>query len=397
MLFNLVGKELKHQFKSITFYLFFLVVVLFYITQFAPIDTKSSLKPEPPSSSDQNSINRSYYGTVHLEDPKTEIENIYEYMSMELRNGEILSYKMVIGKHVKLSKDDKMVIRNALHEIAPNGYKNGKLQIEITYKRFKELADSVDKKLGGSTMYSSSQRKILNQRQKTYDEAISEFNEVVEKDKLTNAYGRLFADYLGVTAGFFPIFLAAFVLTRDKRSGIHELIYSRSISSYVYVFAKFIALAIASFICYLLIAGHATFVFEKIAAANSYTIDHFAFFKYALIWIFPTVLFTISVGMLISTLFSSGIVAIPIQFVLWMTSLMPLKGEYQWYKSMIRFNTVGDHGDYLKWVNNITLNRIFFVILSIAITFLTSYIWSLKRGAGIAKASKFTLRNKIQH
>ena len=32
---------------------------------------------------------------------------------------------------------------------------------------------------------------------------MAEFNTIVEKDKITNAYARLFADYMGITAGFF--------------------------------------------------------------------------------------------------------------------------------------------------------------------------------------------------
>jgi hypothetical protein len=111
-------------------------------------------------------------------------------------------------------------------------------------------------------------------------------------------------------------------------------------------------------------------------------IDYFAFFKYTLFWIAPTVMFTSGVGALISIIFGNGVAAIPVQFMLWMNSLMPLRGDYGLTKLVIRFNTAGAYEEYIGWVHNIGINRIFYVLISAGLVLIGTWVWSLKRGAG---------------
>jgi len=266
MFFKLIGKEIKYQSKSITFYLFFIVLLLFYTTQFLP---EAKLPPKP----------------------------------------------------------------------VPGNY-----SIPVTY-----------------------------------EEAAANYENLVCKDKVTGGFGRLFSDYMGITAGFFSIFIGAFLPTRDKRSRMHELIYTRPVSSIVYVFARYIGACVSIIICYLLLATHATVMFAKIAAVNSLSMDYFAFYKYTFTWVLPTVMFTTSLGMLVSSVAGNGVASIPLQFLLWINSLLPLSGDYSLTKFVLRFNSAGKYEEYIKWLPAIYMNRVFFLIISFAIALLTSWVWSLRR------------------
>jgi hypothetical protein len=307
-----------------------------------------------------------------------------------LRNG------LLINKTVKLSEKDRNILSATAEKIAvPSD--GGNIELKVSYEEYLNIVRKLDKDLGGNTDYSDKNRKMILNRSMTYEEALQEFNNIINKDKITNAYGRLFSDYMGIAAGFFPIFLSAFILTRDKRSRMYELVYSRSVKSHTYVLAKYTALVIVMFLGYLIAATHATVKFACFASQNNYIIDYFAFYKYTFAWILPTLMFTTAFGMLISIIFGNGIAAVPAQFILWITSLLPLGGNYALTKILIRFNTAGSYNNYIVWKNDIIINRIFYIILSLALVYIASMFLTLKRGGGFGLLGKSNGNNTLQY
>lgn len=387
MLLKLIKKDIKYLFKNTTLYLFFGVVILFYISQFIGDIGKIGvpIKPVP---------GQEYYGTVKITDKTEEIKEIFRNLNRDLNNG-TFEKSGFINKVVKLNKDEITLLKNAANRIG--AFDTDEISIKVSYEEYLKIVREVDKKLGKNTSYGDKYRKMVLNRNMTYEEALTEFYDVLDKDKLTNAYARLFADYMGITAAFFPIFLSAFILTRDKRSKMHELIYSRSIKSSSYVISKYIALVTSALLVYLAVATHATIKFCNFAAQNKYIIDYLAFYKYTFIWILPTLMFTTAVGMLISMIFGNGIFALPIQFVLWMTSLFPLEGDYNLSKILIRFNTVGSYNNYILWSKDIITNRIFYAVLSIGIVFITATLLTWRRGGRFELFKKPKKDNILQH
>lgn len=383
MFSSLVLKEIKYQFRSITFYLFFLILILFYVTQFyGDIGGPNvSLAPTPPEElKNSNLIGYSNYGTKTITDENQKMAIMYTRLLGDAESGDILKHGSFINKIVNLSDEHIKVMEEAAIKISKEGYKNGVFHPDVSYKEFNTILNQVDEELGGGTYFGEKYRDYMLTTPKTYEEALEDFRITLEKDKITNAYGRLFSDYMGITAGLFPIFLSAFLLTRDKRYKMHELIYSRQISSFKYVVAKYLGVFISVIICYLVLAGHATYLFTKIASINSYSIDYLAFFKYTIVWVAPTVLFTLAVGLLISILFNNGIPAVPLQFGLWISSMMPLSGDYSLRKFIVRFNSAGEYGKYMEWKPDIVNNRIFFVVVSLAILLIGAWVFEKKRG-----------------
>lgn len=367
MLLPLMGKEMKYQLKGITFYLFFAIVLLFYFTQFVP----SMEVPKKPVANSQG-----VYGFVPMDDQGEKMKAVYDWMARDYQMGEILTYGFMINKQVRLSEDQKEFIKKAMNRLAPQG------EIAVSYEEFLTIVRDLDQKLGGSTMYNDKWRDESLKRPMTYEEALQKYKDLIEKDKLTGAFGRLFADYMGITAGIFPIFLGAFVLTRDRRTKAHEIIYSRKISSVTYVLSKYLGILTLVTLCYFLLATAATFYYVNVASTQNLVIDYLAFYKYTFAWIVPTAMFSIALGMLVSVIFGNGIVAIPLQFVLWIQSMLPLKGEYGLSKMLVRFNGLGFTEEYLSWFREIAINRVFYVALSLGLIFLAAWIWSLKRGVG---------------
>lgn len=384
MLWSLFKKEFKYVFSNITYYIFIIIIGVFYFTQFAPPSTTDNFKPLEPKVL-QKQLNEGKhvgYGFKKISDTKKEIREVYLKLNTDYNNGYILKEKILINVQVKLNNKEKQFIKEAMEKIAPNEYleKEDEKLIKVSYDEYLSIVRALDKNLGGGTYYGDKRRNVVLTEPKTYEDALKEYKELISKDGVFNAGGRYFADYLGITAGFFPVFLAAFILIKDKRSKMQEIICSRSISTYSYILSKYLALCLALFIPYLLYATHATFVFYKLCKYNTYAINIFAFYKFSFYWIAPTILFTVALGMLISVIFSNGIAAIPIQFVLWINSLKELEGNYSFSKFIIRFNTFGDYSSYIKWSKSITFNRVFYLITSIGIVYLTAFIWDKKRG-----------------
>lgn len=382
MFWNLFKKELKYIFKNITFYIFIIVVGLFYFTQFSPPSTTKNFKPIAPSG--LNDKERMLgYGSKDITDPKKEIREMYMNLYRDYESGSIYKEKLMLNVTVKLDENEKQYIKDAMESIASDEYLNNKDEnlIKVSYEQYLNIMEDLDKKLGGSTYYGEKRRHTVLNEPKTYEDALKDYKELLEKDKLTNAEGRVFADYMGITAGFFPVFLSAFILIKDKRSKMQELICSRSVSAYTYILSKYTALCTAVLIPYFMFASYSTFIFYRIGNFNNYNIDMLAFFKYTIWWVTPTVLFTVAVGMLISVIFNNGIIAIPIQFILWISSLTPLSGNYSLSKFIIRFNTFGDYSNYIKWSETIAINRVFYIAVSAILALIASLVWSKKRGA----------------
>lgn len=382
MFLNLFIKEFKYTFKNISFYILAGVIMLFCLSQANLPSSTKSFKPLPP-----DKVKTEYtgfpYGVKAITDHNKEIRAIYIELDRCYKEGNIYKNRLLINVKIKLSDAEKKYIRDAMDSIAPPEYFDSgddKL-INVSYSKYLSIIRALDKKLGGSTRLSDENRHIFLTEPKTYEDALKEYDSLINRDRITNAAAREAADYMGITAGLFPVFLAAFILIRDKRSRMQELICSRSVSSFSYILSKYAALCAAVSLPYIVLDTLYTFAYWRIAQYNNYSIDIPAFYKYTLWWVIPTILFTISLGMLISAVSGSGIAVIPVQFIFWMYSITSLKGNYSLSRFIIRFNVFGDYENYIKWSSIIMKNRIFYIAVSAVLILITAAVWSKKRGS----------------
>ncbi len=397
MFLQLVIKQIKEQFKSLTFYLFILILVLFYITNFVSdinLNSKDSLAPL--TGEEYASMNKQpYWGSTPIIYLSEKIEHIIVLLQRNISNKKIDRYIIGIYKGKNLSANDIVFLTDSIEQL--EALKSVPIEAE-TEERFFDLLDSIDEHFSGGTYFGKQKRESVLVQPRTYEEALVEFTSFLDfPDRLTRVYARLFSDYMGICAGFFPVFLVAFLLIKDKRSRMAEIIYSRQFSSSVYVLSKFTGVFISICFIFFAIASHATIVFAIIAWKYNYVIDYFAFYRYTLYWVIPTALFTSTMSFFIATLTGSGILAILVQFGLWISSIMSLHGDYRITKYVIRFNALEPYENFKQFSTAIAVNRIFITILSLIFLILTMLIWSVKRGRVNDVFSASSLLNRLQH
>lgn len=476
MFLKLMNKEIKNQLKSITFYMFLLVLVIYYITQYVPSSPYDPLKPLYSNLKDdgtrgildnkinemtfiyyrmnynleneayvkyilgtkrwkklnmeqknflqkmknkvyndklnnesipeilvsynefqkiKNQIDKAlggntiyspkyrdnifldmYYGHKPIEDENLKIRAGYREMSMMLNMNKYLKSNPILTLYKELSHNQKNSLENAMKRISPYGIdEKGNLIDPVNYKKYELILDKLDKEFGDTTIFSKKYRNRIYLQNKTYIDALKDFKEILNKDKVTSAYGRYLSDYMGITAGFYPIFVVAAMFLRDRKKNISNLFGNKKISPIIYILSKYSGVCISLLICYLILATHSTYVFYRISKNYNYLIDIWAFYKYTLTWIAPTILFTVAISMLLFGIFNKISIPIISQFLLWFSSIQTLGGDYSLYRFIIRFNYLGNYKDYITWRPDIITNRAFYTILSLIIILLAAYVY----------------------
>lgn len=477
MFLKLLNQEVKNQLKSITFYIFLLVLVIYYITQYIPSSPYDPLKPIPSNLKDggtrgiidselnemtliyyrinyslknevyvkyilgvrrwhklnmeqkkflqkmkntvyndklnnegipkilvsydefvkikdeidkklggntiysrqyrDNIFTEAFYGHKAIDDLNLRIKAGYIEMNMILNMNEYLSKNSILNLYKKLSDSQKSSLESAMKKISLEGIdEKGNLINPVSYKKYESILDELDGKFGDTTIFSKKYRDRLYLQNKTYTDAIKDFKEILNRDKITNAYGRYLSDYMGITAGLYPVFIVAAMFLRDRKKNISHLLSNKKISPIIYILSRYSGICISLLIAYLLLATHSTYVFYKISKNYNYLIDIWAFYKYTLTWIAPTLMFTVAMSMLLFVIFNKISITIICQYILYFFSMQTLGGDYSLYRFIIRFNTLGSYTDYVLWKHDIMANRIFYTLISLGIIVITGYIYN---------------------
>lgn len=398
-------KECKKAVFSITFLLYIFVVFAMYISQF---DSDTS-EPEPaPSATSEN------YGYTDKLIPETLMPNAIDGLVGEYLSGEFITYPMGFYKRVVLTEKKKTALAAIITELTglaaeeldgftddyvPEGFsyvpsENGDVILSyhekvipeitvpesLTYERFRELMDEADKIIGGGSYYGEKGiSRYYSRVPKTYEDALAEYNHLIYDEKVTGAYARLFCDYAGIDLAVMPVFVAAALVSLDRKSRMSDLIYSRKISSLKLIFTRFAAL-----VTVMLIPAAVTVVMANISVSSRYpdfTVDLLAIPKLAAVWLIPNVLLAAAMGMFVTEL-SSPILAVFIQGAWWMGSVMSadgLTGEISPFTLVCRHNSLYKYELFENTMPQFVFNRTFYTILSLVLVALTAVLYELKR------------------
>nr|WP_246566004.1 ABC transporter permease [Tissierella simiarum] len=344
-------------------------IFLFYYTQFIGDIKRDGIKPMPPRFK-YSVANDLVIKGVTLED---HIEYAYNTMKADYDSGDTLRIKGINMFYEKINEEQMQFLKETIKEMESISFQ--------TNDEYDVFIDKVDKALGGNTVYSNENNFSSIIRSRYYDEDIELYNAILKEDKVTNAYGRLFADYIGIAISFFTVFITAFTLIKDRRYNTNELIYTTRVSSYKYIIGKYLGDITAAILIVFLVAGHATWMFHDFSKVTGDPISYTAFFKYSILWIFPTIMFVTSLSYVLQLIFDNGIVPIIAQFFYWMYSMTPLTPEgVQPTKYFIRFNRAVSYSQFQPLIKDIYLNRTLFIIFSLVLLFLAIKIWERKRG-----------------
>lgn len=413
-------KECKKAVFSITFLLYVFVVFAMYTSQF---DSDTSVQEPAPSAASED------YGYTDKLIPETLMPNAIDGLVGEYSAGEFTTYPMGFYKKVKLTEKKKAALAEIITELTGlgadelegfggnafeigsdsigengeivfNNYKPQTREVPIseslTYERFRELMTKADKIIGGGSYYGDKGiSRYYSRVPKTYEDALADYNRLIYDEKITGAYARLFCDYAGIDLAVMPVFVAAALVSLDRKSRMSDLIYSRKISSLKLVFTRFAAL-----VTVMLIPAAVTVVMANIHVSSLYpgfTVDPLAIPKLAAVWLIPNVLLAAAVGMLVTEL-SSPILAVFVQGAWWMKSLMSadgLTGEIAPFTLICRHNSLYKYAAFDNTLPQFIFNRIFFTVLSLVLVGLTAAVFELKRRGiwnGLFRSGKNSFR-----
>lgn len=379
----LIGKEMRMTLRSLVFYLFIIASVFFYLTSYATEETWGELGP-PAVSTPQNlgTAEHPYYGYAEPADSRSLAEQMKLSMVRDLEAGTSEKIRLGFPVQVKLNAKEKEALAAAIAELdqilkAPDSY---------TMEDVNRVGETLNKHLGGSSMYKPGLSNFgygiesADEAVKAQEAELAEYNAKVEAGELLPGAARYFSDYLSLPAGIFPVFLSAFLLLRDRSSRMHELIYSRRISPWVYVSSKFIAQGIMLSLVYLALAvlgGWQTADTMGLTGQTGQAVT--VFLGYTAWWLLPTLWASVAFGMFGSMLLRRGIVPVALQMVWWFVSVLPLMGSYGLHRLFIRFNSPDDYMLYKEWADEIALNRSFYLLLAVLLTAGAAWLWERNR------------------
>ena len=303
---------------------------------------------------------RKIYGQTKEENLQFILKHIISRITWDLKEGKYIKYSLIqVRQYKNITVDTQKAMENALIELK----KLEKLE-NVTKTQIYNICKSLDEELGGNSVYNEKYLSI--NRNKTYEEAKEYFEQIKQApDLLTNAYARDIADYMGVICGILTGCVTSFLMLRDEKYKMKSIILLSGYSTSKYIWSKVLAIWFLLIIPYLFFAVIVTIRYKEIALIYQYTIDFFAFFRYVILWIAPTLLYIIALTFFLSIVLKNYLLPIVISFIHTFISVSPIKGNYAWYRNIIRMNGVFPNEDYLIWKSSIESNRFFYILLSI--------------------------------
>lgn len=403
MFLTLFLKECKATLKSITYYIFIACLVIFYVSQMSEFQPLS----KPEKGSDDYGVTISTQKDMIIN--KTLDDLLFQYYSNSYPTYPIGFYKEII---LNQEKQDKVAgyiesltgtKKNQIKEKLDAYYSESlsgqtqetdgtglHLKTDINYEKFLDIMGNIDKLLGGKSSFERQKVETGVTVSRTYEQAMQEYRDIIEKDGVTNAYARLYCDYMGLLLGILPVFLAIARQLRDKRAKVAEVIYSKSSPAYKVILSRFLANAVMILIPLLVIG---LFPFSQSVYQAGYLMadaDLLAFVKYTLGWLMPTALFTLAVGFLFTEL-SNSVLAAFIQGIIWFTAIFAATYNLVGHVGMNlipRFNNLGNYEIYKKIFPELLKNRVGYTIISVILVLLTIWIYSIKRKGGMIRHGK---------
>ncbi len=418
MFLTLLRKECMQHLKSIVYYIVLLYLVVDFTMQMGTFDTVEEPKPGMESYME--------YGSVPAEDEELimqlTLENLlydYEmnqfvtypigfYKEVILSDAQLLELKDIILDVSGLSETELQQVYDQYHEANESAFENeteiimqndmprieAPIKAGYSYESFLQQMKKVDDMLGGGSDYSETSILHNSEQSPTYEQACEIYNNFIEKDKVTNAYARLFCDYEGITLAIISIFLAVARSLRDKKSQMEQVVYSHGISSMKIVLSRYLATVIMLVIPMLLFSCSTLMQAVYYAKRIHVEYDIFAFVKHIGFWLLPTILITLSVGFFLTELTDSP-VAILVQGIWWFVSIYTpseLVGVVGW-NLIPRFNSVVCYEVYEKMKPELFLNRGVYAIVAMVLLVCTIWIYDCKRkGVFVSVGAK--LRNR---
>lgn len=377
----LLGKEIKKAAISITFFVFIIALLAMPLSEDVLNFSNHDVITAPKQGED--------YGIQQKEVPELIMPAAFNSLYNEFTANEYIAYPIGFYKNVKLNETDKekmAEIISTLSGVPVNDLLTSANSIEVTlsddisYEEFKECMKQADDLIGGGSNYSESNLLNYSYVAITYEEAVTNYNLIVNEDKFTGAYARLFCDYVGIILSILPVFIAVAICLKDKRAKMNDLIYVRKTSSFKLILSRYFAVVISVMLPTVILAciSNSTVWGQYSGMA----LDYLAPLKYALGWLMPSVMIAAAIGMFFTELTGTPI-AIAIQALWWFIDLNAgvgrLRGVHTLFELTPRHNSLGNTQIFLDEFHTLVTNRLIIAGAALLLVAVTVIIYEQKR------------------
>lgn len=400
MFFTLVWKECTQILKSLVYYIYVVIFVLFISSQMGA--TEQLKEPQP---------GQEYYGLARSENEKDIIERTLADLYEETSRNSYATYPMGFYKGVTLSERELEQVQKLIEECSESTFQDLSASVEehyskfdsetpesamqaqaefripadqnMSYEDFCEVMDQVCSVIGSGSAYERKSFEARTEIPQTYEGAMEEFQATLEMDQVTGAAARLFCDYAGIMLAILPIFLGVTRCLRDKRAQVSQVIYARKGTSLTIIGSRYLATVLMAFLPVVVIAFVYQMPYQYQAQTLGAAVDNLAFLKYSLLWLLPEIMAVLAVSFCI-TEFTDTILSIFVQ-VFWagisLFSAIGLQGNFG-LNLIARWNTFGDAQWFLQQKAELFWNRGCYAVLSLLLVVLTVAIYEKKRREG---------------
>lgn len=407
-------KECKQILKSMVYYIYVIVLILFLTSQMSGDSVNDLQKPKE---------GQDYYGTTVSTDKTDIMERTLAELLQEVYRNSFSTYPMGFYKGVVLDDNELEEIKDIIedcsgkdwntlekemteyYEAADQSTIEGTIQAmvkdrvevkkDLSYDTFCKKMERVCELIGKGSSY---EKKLLDAGVDVpcdYETALEEYYGILERDKVTGAYMRLFCDYAGIVLAVLPIFLGVTRCLRDKRSQAEQVIYARNAGAGVIQISRYLANVCMAFLPVLIVSFILQLPWQYQAETLGVNADILAFLKYDLVWLLPEIMVVLATAFLITEL-TENVISIFVQVVWAIVSLFNVGGLVGGFggKLILRWNTVGAAAMFEQQKSQLYWNRGFYFALSLGLVVLTCLVYTKKRKEGETIYGKIFKRRK---
>lgn len=404
MMGTLFCKECGQILRSLVYYIYVVIFMLFMASQMGGSEGIEQMQePEP---------GQEYYGLGYSMNPEDIMEHAVENLFEETYRNRYNTYPFGFIKVVTLNEEELGKVKaeleactgNSFEELVEryvdywenadtgNSYEEYRrvqmewhipLRMDYTYEEFEGMMERVTEVVGKGCMYESSY-KVSATKELDYEDAMSDYLDLREKDRVTGAAMRLFCDYAGIILAVLPIFIGVSACMRDKRAKAAEVIYAKPTSGAVLILSRYLANVFMLFVPVVVCAWLMQMPYYYKAVQLKMAADSMAFFAYSFVWLLPGIMITLAVAFLLTEL-TDNIFTIPVQLAWGLGSIFSgdtLRGNFQW-KLVARWNEFGGYSRYAAEKQQLYLNRGFYALLAIVCVGATIFVYEKKRKEGV--------------
>lgn len=406
MLFTLFFKECRQILKSLIFYIFILVFVMMITSQMSVME---SIEPPKPG--------QDFYGTVKSEDKQLIMGQTLANLFRETYHNSYATYPFGFIKNVKLSEAENSEMIREIEAFTGRNWETlvtdyidyftesdsgdyeevMKRQVQyavspkdgVTYEQFEDLMEKACRVIGKGSSYEKESYEGKAEELMDYDQAMAEYQDLCEKDRVTRAVSRLFCDYAGIVLALLPMFFGISRSLRDKRARVSEVIYAKSSSGARIILSRYLANVLMIYIPVLITAFLIQMPYQFAAERLGINPDVTAFLTGTAVWLLPEIMAVLALSFLI-TEFTGNIIAVFIQGAWVFMSLFgasTLQGDFG-LKLIVRWNHLGAYSDFARQAQELSVNRGFYMLFAAVCIGLTILVYEKRRKEGVALFGK---------